>query len=430
VRYTIHFGIPQSLEAFYQEAGRAGRDRGKAVCAVLFSDDNAADAEKALDPLLSADELANLQEPPWPSRGDVHRMVYFHKRAFRGPKEERYAIFRLLEDFIYRALDSVPTGEEIEVLIPFGDDRAKEVREKAIYRLSIVGAIEDYTLDYHARQFTVTATRLEDLDYIERLRSYVGRYKTREDTAKVADLVMARKGRNTLEKCLGFLVEFVYEEIERKRRTAIRQMADVARRCKTDKAFREELLAYLEKSPFTEPLLKIALSIEPNEWWRILGMVKDVDTARQLIGGARRTLESRPDHPGLLFLEALARLTLPSQEWAPILAEIDLAFRALERQVQGDYALEELVASQVIDIFQERFPDYLPAVFRTVLSRFPTRAMARRAYLFLPEEASAILLDLITERVRVLNNHLNEGRAHDENGRIASDRGRSGLSSS
>ena len=36
VSYVIHYNMPQSLEAYYQEAGRAGRDGGKADCILLF----------------------------------------------------------------------------------------------------------------------------------------------------------------------------------------------------------------------------------------------------------------------------------------------------------------------------------------------------------------------------------------------------------
>jgi ATP-dependent DNA helicase RecQ len=45
VRLVVHFDVPGSLEAYYQEAGRAGRDGQRAACALLFHERDVATQE-------------------------------------------------------------------------------------------------------------------------------------------------------------------------------------------------------------------------------------------------------------------------------------------------------------------------------------------------------------------------------------------------
>ncbi len=306
IRWSVHYGMPGSLESFYQEVGRIGRDGKPALAVVIFSEYDRQRSDELMR--LGVDALrARLGDPrDFYTDDDVRQALWFLAQTFPGSSEEVSDAERLIR-FLFSdgsAAEKVPRPRRP---VPFGAAGGRKRTEKAICRLVRLGAIRDYEVDFGGRRFTVEIVSV-DLDRLrERLEDYIraavpgGVKKHFRDVEEVVGA--GRPLREVLIELTRLLIEFSYDLIWGARRESIRAAIELARRARNDSEIRQGVLSYLQEGMGLNDFLldcgnpELLLSAGLD---RVDKALSPMD-AGQLRGLCIRVLEIHPYHPGALL---------------------------------------------------------------------------------------------------------------------------------
>ncbi len=182
--------------------------------------------------------------------------------------------------------------------------------------------------------------------------------------------------------CSESLVKYIYATVERRRRRAMGQMLQVARDAAQRGAegpdlFRQQLLAYLEESEFTQPVAELTRRHDPADWFRVLSWIQGVDGITKLLGACRRQLEDSPGHPGLLLLAGICRTTSPNPEQGP--DDIRSSFLILSRHY-AEPERRQRIAVRVIESVRRLALSQLDLVLLAMLEGDSSRMMVRCCY--------------------------------------------------
>lgn len=403
IRRVIHYTSPQSPEAYYQEVGRAGRDKLPSEAVLLFSDEFPEVTDAILDPGASIEDAKQayktfVDEHQYQG-GDFVRTFYFHQNAFSGPEHETRVITELLREI--RQL----IGNERALVLGFIPDdpdreqgspdawRSERSMEYGIVRLILLRVVRDYTKDYNSKQFELSiepeweAVRDDPealASYLsERFQVYAQRYQTALRTPGQERILAGTRILEIEATAASAMVAFVYEKVERKRRQASRQMLELARIGVTDPAlFRERLTHYLQASEkFTKDLEAMVQGPMEVSWNDILTSVDSRDDLGELHGACQRVLESYPTHPGLLSISASTRLRPTQNDLNRSEEEFKAALQFMTEAGGTDEAkaLGDAVANYVAEI-DETLTDRLHGVFGVWLMKHDRKAEALQRF--------------------------------------------------
>lgn len=224
-------------------------------------------------------------------------------------------------------------------------DRNQEDTAKAIYRLTSIGIIDSYTIDYQNKLYTITFTKKKDRDYYQALEGLVSRYTSKNIARREIEKLKRtarkeiREGRATvISKCLEYLTDFIYDKIKEKRLLAIEDMIKLCQTSLTfadpleqNKYVKDEIYYYFNakysRRKFVERTqngdldasmpddfddeLPVGATIE-----KYIALVNNADTGefisniKHLRGSAMRMLRSNPDIPQYRILKSFALFIL------------------------------------------------------------------------------------------------------------------------
>ena len=360
IRYVIHYGMPGSIEAYYQEIGRAGRDQQSALCQLIWSERDRERSERLTVTDGNLEEIRREHKSiGLPDSDSIVQQLYFLLNSFRGVDAEVQEVERLLDHPGVMPI----LGKRAKIELAKGSDRAAEKLERALYRLMLLGVVEDYLVE---SKFTVNLKRVTHAEMAENLRDFVQRSEPGDTHDTLAEFIAQAGGMSLREAVLRGvreLVEFTYKVIVESRRRSLREMYVAARDAVTDgNRLRERVLDYLNQgdlSPILEELVESDRFDYPA-WEEEMVKLDGIEDARELRGSSARLLVSYPRHPGLLYARAYSEVLHPSGSMEDFAANLEAS---LASALRGRYGVSHLAIAEFVERLAERLDGHRSGAF-------------------------------------------------------------------
>ena len=276
VRMTFHLNYPSSLESFVQVAGRAGRDKKMALATIMYSpkkfwvknvktnnwqdfsadymnnkffyDSNFLGEEfelfvmellmNNLQVKISNEEFYDIDKPCIANSQGIVKFINRYKKGqiltyYISYEEDDKVLDGYNQSLFVKSMPvfntynarNLKNSRGYSYIRDYGSAVYKDAIQKAIYRMCVIGLIDDFTEDYSKRTFRITTICQDESEYYEHLRLYYRKYYSAERVESMMTEVKALANtEGVIMACLKHLTSFIYKSIADKRARGILDM--------------------------------------------------------------------------------------------------------------------------------------------------------------------------------------------------------------
>ena len=401
IRYTVHAAQPQSIESFYQEAGRAGRDADKSLrskCYIVYlPESNKESVNSVFNKDTSIEKRKAISKG---LKGDLSTTMFLWNEEKLSVDEEYRKINEILVS-LYTRSENTLEFDNRKKIVQEGWRKKKiknplslSFRQNALYKLGLLKIVTGWTIKYNnidSGTIHVEPGYLDEEKNKEALLSYIKKHdpeftldEPTESCKHYQEILSTYKNmKKPIEGLIRILIEWSNDKIQYSRLQSLYTMVQLCSNSVSPTEFRNRINDYFKYTEVAVTFDEIAHNpFVIINWFRVLfknsgtpssaNLVQKKE-ARRLLSTLSRYLESYGNSTGLNYLSGILRLICSDFKGTEGEYRIRDAFKNIK--TKNDYKITSTVFANTLLIAMTLDSDDQNILTQILLEYYPEKAL-------------------------------------------------------